>query len=373
MRFFTIVSVLISIALSHNLAAEEFAQKRVAVLISSYGEEGRENLSYDLEELAQAYLVLHDNEVAIDIISPKGGEVLVHNKKDDLPYMQRFKKHTPALEQLNATIMVSEISASNYDAVLVIGGDGAMFDLPTDPAAIKFISDIAALSKPIAAVCHGPAALVNVKNEQGDYLIGGKQVNSFTNIEEQAFGSEVINDLPFLLESKMKERGAIFVNNAPMLPFISVDGNLITGQNPSSVASAVEAMLIQLGITPRNRVAFKDEATMNLIQQARQSGAYLIDVALSKQPELYDINYLALYGFYSYGLASNEAEKKRELIIMEAVGRNFKHATYEAAFIHALVEQDQVEKARQALARFKEQYPESSSLAELSQLVNPKY
>lgn len=369
MRLFIVIFLLFSVALPHCVSAQE-SNKRVAILISSYGEEGRENLSYDLEELAQAYLVLHDNKVAIDIISPRGGKVIVHDKKDDLDYMQRFKGETPALKQLSATLMVGDLSANTYDALVIIGGDGAMFDLPTDPSTIEFISDMATLGGPIAAVCHGPAALVNVKNQQGNYLIKGKQVNSFTNIEEKAFGSEVINDLPFLLETKIKERGAIFVNNAPMLPFVSVDGNLITAQNPASVASAVEAMLLQLDISPKDRVAFKDEATMRLIQQARQSGAYLIDVALSKQPETYDMNYLALYGYYSFGLAQNAAEKKQELTIMEAVGRHFKHPTYEARFIRALIEQGHTEKARLAFTKFNNAYPDDKATSELSKLVN---
>jgi hypothetical protein len=79
-------------------ASEQQTDKRIAILISSYGDKDHENISYDLEEFAQAYLVLHDNGITLDIISPKGGTVLVKNNKDDLAYIQRFKNQTPALK-----------------------------------------------------------------------------------------------------------------------------------------------------------------------------------------------------------------------------------------------------------------------------------
>ena len=102
----------------------------------------------------------------------------------------------------------------------------------------------------------------------------GKKINSFTNVEEQAFGGDVIDDLPFLLEDKLKQQGAKFVKNAPMLPYIAVDGNLITAQNPGAVAKATEALIVKLGVLVKPRVPFKDEASLALITQSRNTGAY---------------------------------------------------------------------------------------------------
>ena len=367
MRYILSLMVALYAALSTPVQAAQ-PQKRVAILISSYGQEGRENLTYDLEELAQSYLVLHENGVKIDIISPKGGPVLVHSKKDDLPYIQKFKTETPALQQLQNTLASDDVTAEDYDAILVVGGDGAMFDLPVHEATTFLINEFAASSKPIAAVCHGPAALVNAKDKNGNYLVAGKRVNSFTNLEEQAFGGDVINQLPFLLEDKLRERGATYVNNAPMLPYVAVDGSLITAQNPVAVAKATEALLVQLGITPKERKAFKDEATMRLIQEARTAGSYLIDVALKKEPELYDLNYLALYGFYSYKLAETTAAKQLELEIMETVGRHFSHPMYSYALINALNEQGFTHKAQAEFTRATTQYPESKEISSLAGL-----
>lgn len=38
--------------------------------------------------------------------------------------------------------------------------------------------------KPVSAVCHGPAALVKAKTQQGDSILKGKKVTGFANSEE---------------------------------------------------------------------------------------------------------------------------------------------------------------------------------------------
>ncbi len=359
---------LMSLSIAH--AEPTIDAKKVAILISSYGEEGRENLSYDLEELAQAYLVLHDNNVSIDILSPKGGAVLVKNNKDDLPYIKRFKTETPALKQLASTVATKKAAFESYDGILVIGGNGAMFDLPEDKATQKLLTHFAQNNMPMAAVCHGPAALVNIRLNDGSYFVAGKNVNGFTNLEEQAFGGDVISQLPFLLEDKLNEHGAKFVSNAPMLPYVSVDKNLITAQNPGAVGKATEALLTKMGVEIKARQPYKDEATLLLISQARDAGSYLIDIAIKTQPELYDLNYMALYGFYAYDLAQNKTDKLKELEIMETIDNYFDHPMYQAKLIKAQMEQGFQSKAESGFDKFKLSYPEHEMTNQLDGLVN---
>lgn len=332
------------------------ANTKVALLISGYGNEGDPGISYDLEELAQSYLVLTQNDVSVDIVSPKGGQVPVHNKKDDLAYIQKFKRL--ALPKLQATLSASQVKDNDYQALMIIGGDGAMFDLPFDSDTQAFIQGFVNQTKPIAAVCHGPAALVDIKLENGDYFLKGKRVNSFTLKEEKAFSAELIDKFPFMLQTTIESRGARFVSNAPMLPFVAVDGSLITAQNPMSVAKAADALLVKLGITPQVREPFKDEATLQLVATARSQGAFMIDVALAQSKQDYDLNYLALYGFYAYRLAETQAQKRVELGIMERVGKHFSHPQYSLALIRAYVEQDMLEDARQEKASFLAAYPD---------------
>lgn len=332
-------------------------QTKVAMLISGYGNQNEGKISYDLEELAQSYLVLTNNGVNVDIISPLGGVVPVHNKKDDLAYIQDFK--SKALVKLQNTLSVTEAGQQDYQALMIIGGDGAMFDLPFDQNTQNFIRSFTEINQPIAAVCHGPAALVNIKKNNGDYYLAGKTINSFTDKEEHAFSSELLDKFPFMLQNTIEQRGAKFVSNSPMLPFVAQDGNLITAQNPMSVAKAAEALLLSLGITPTARPLFKDEATMLLVSQAKSSGAFLIDLALAQSPEMYDLNYLALYGFYAYKLADSPTEKFVELQIMEVVGQHFSHPKYSEALIRAFMEQGLLNKAKLEKQHFIKQYPDA--------------
>lgn len=337
--------------------AEE-SKVRVAMLISGYGEEGDPSISYDLEELAQSYLVLTRNNVTVDIITPKGGKVNVKNNKDGLPFIQEFKRNTPALKQLNKTLPAKLASNNKYQALFIVGGDGAMFDLPFDANTQDFIKSFVEQDLPIAAVCHGPAALINITKPNGDYFVKGKQINSFTLREEQAFSKSLLSKFPFMLETELVKRGAKFQSNAPMLPFVAEDGNLITAQNPMSVPSATEALLVKLDIVPQQRALFKDEATMALISKARVEGSHQIDIALAMEPDSYNMNYLALYGFYAYQLAETKQDKAIELEIMARIGKHFNHPKYHIALISAYIEQKQQIKAKALYQGFRQQYPD---------------
>ena len=102
----------------------------------------------------------------------------------------------------------------------------------------------------VAAVCHGPSALVNVVLSNGSFLVAGKKIAAFTDSEEQAVGMADI--VPFLLERKLKDRGAQHQSAADWTSNVVIDGYLITGQNPQSalgVGEAIRDVLIQSVIT----------------------------------------------------------------------------------------------------------------------------
>ncbi len=199
--------------------------------------------------------------------------------------------------------------------------------------------------------------------------MAGKRVCSFTNVEEKAFSSETLALFPFLIEDKMRARGAIYTANAPMLPFVAVDGRLITAQNLGSVAQAAEALVLQLGQSLKPRVPFKDEATMALLAKARVSGPYLIDLAVATAPEAYDLQHLGFYAFYSYRLAQTNADKRIELGLMEAAARHFSHPMLQEALVRAQHEQGFAEKAKVTLAALGKAFPDHATLAELKNLV----
>jgi putative intracellular protease/amidase len=93
----------------------------------------------------------------------------------------------------------------------------------------------------VAAVCHGPAALVNVKLSNGAYLVADKHVSAFTDAEEAAVKLEGI--VPFLLASTLQARGASHEAAPNFQAKVVRDGRLVTGQNPASAAGVAESVI----------------------------------------------------------------------------------------------------------------------------------
>ena len=348
----TILSLLFLLIMPFSL----WSQVKVAMVISGHASQGDASLSYDLEELAQSYLILNDNGIKVDIISPNGGAVMVHDKKDHLPHINRFK--ALAGQALTNTYSAQKALAEEYQGLVIIGGDGAVFDLPIHPQTQQLITNFVDNQLPIAAVCHGPAALLNIKLDNGRYFVSNKRISSFTRIEDHAFKKEHLDKYPFILQTKLEDRGAIFTSNSPMLPFVEIDNNLITAQNPMSVPKAIEALILKLNLTPKKRDLYKDELTFELVAQARQQGPVLIDIALSKSLTDYDLTYLALYGFYAYQLAENAEDKLLQLRIMEQIAKHFSHPQFYVALISAYKEHGFTEKAARHQQLLTGKYPD---------------
>ncbi|CAG5129762.1 unnamed protein product [Candidula unifasciata] len=199
-----------------------------------------------LPELAHPYKVLVDAGVTdIDSISPKGGKApldptSVEQFKDDA-VCQWFLKDAKAQALVNNTKTPTQVKASDYAAVLFPGGHGPMFDLATDAEIARITAEVYEKGGVVAAVCHGPAGLVPVKLSNGDPLVKGKKVTSFTNAEEDAV--DLSKYMPFMLETRLEELGATFSKADNWQEHVVVDGRLITGQNPASSTKLGKSIL----------------------------------------------------------------------------------------------------------------------------------
>ena len=236
-------------ATSFILTAASYAadSKKVVMVVSGYGQDhGKTTPGYEFDEFAKAYIVFSDNGIEIDVASPQGGQVVADKYDPSKPYNAKVLSNTKAMNKLNNTLATNELNPKDYDAIFIVGGKGAMFDLPNDNALKTTIADIYQRNGTVAAVCHGPAALVDVKLDDGSYLIANKVINSFTNKEEKLFSKKWISKFEFLLEDKLIERGAQFESSDLMLSHVSVDERLITGQNPASSELVAEKLLESL-------------------------------------------------------------------------------------------------------------------------------
>ncbi len=201
-----------------------------------------------LEEFAAPYYTFLDAGCDITLASPAGGQPPLDPKSDE-PAAQtdatrRFKEDKDAQEKLNHTKKLAEVNAKDFDAVFYPGGHGPLWDLAVSLDSIALIENFASQNKPIAFVCHAPAALKNVKSGE-DYFIKDKKVTGFSNSEEKAVG--LYDDVPFLLEDMLKDRGAYYDKGADWSSFVITDGNLVTGQNPASSEDTAKALLAVLG------------------------------------------------------------------------------------------------------------------------------
>ncbi len=221
---------------------------------------------YELTELSRAYYVFKANGFDVDIASPLGGKPPVVIDDDDMGVFDyAFLNDDEAQYKTSNTIPINEVIAEDYEAVFFAGGKGAMFDFPENKAIQSIVRNYQESNKVIGAVCHGPAALVNVTLKDGRSLLENRSVSGFTNAEELLLISDAVSIFPFLLQDKMVAQGARFNEGTMYLKKISHDKNLITGQNPWSTWVLAETMIKQLGYTPKHREFTADENAINVL------------------------------------------------------------------------------------------------------------
>jgi putative intracellular protease/amidase len=213
--------------------------KKILFIVTSNAQMGAGGKATGIwaEELAAPYYALLDAAFEVDLASPKGGAVpldpgSVKAAGSNSAEVDRFLNDAQAKQKTANTLRAADVNAANYDAVFFPGGHGTMWDLPVDAGVTKAVETAFAANKVIASVCHGAAGLVTARRADGQSIVAGKRVNSFTDAEEAAAG--LTNVVPFLLESRLRELGGAFVGAANWQAFAIRDGNLITGQNPAS-------------------------------------------------------------------------------------------------------------------------------------------
>ena len=160
--------------------------------------------------------------------------------------MPKFLEDPTVKAKLASAKKLSEVRATDYDAVFYPGGHGPVLDLATDPVNAQLASDFFRAGKVTAAVCHGPIVLANAHGADGAPLLRGREVTGFTNAEEREIG--LAEALPFLLEDRLRAVGAKW-NEADKAwgEKVVVDGQIITGQNPASAKGVAVALAKAIG------------------------------------------------------------------------------------------------------------------------------
>lgn len=285
-----------------NQTRPESRGKILAVVTSvdTMGKSGK-STGYEFAELARAYWVFTANGFEVDIASPLGGEPPAVIDADDMGVFDyAFLNDKNIQQQLKNTLKIDNVEPLDYEAVYFVGGKGTMFDFPEHKAIKKLVKVLYESGRVIAAVCHGPAALLNIQLDNGEWLLSGKKVSSFTNSEELLLIPDAETIFPFLLESKLLEQGAKFLGGVDYLEQVVRDGQIVSGQNPWSVWSVAEVTVEALGYQPVARVRTAEEHSVDLLKVYEEQGYDAALEALAKQTEAHEQVLVLMHGILAF-------------------------------------------------------------------------
>lgn len=207
-------------------------------------------------ELTHPYHELEQAGYKIEIASIEGGKVNV-DAYSDPRHESKYSAHdfvslgfleSPVhQDMLNNTQPLASLNINDYEAIIIAGGQSPMFTFRGNPVLEKTIKEFYQAGKPTAALCHGVAALIDIKDESGKYLIDGKTITGFSS-EEDGYVDKVLNTKLFnwWIEPEAIKHGASFSKSGMWQPHAVADGNLITGQQQNSGPLVARLVIEQL-------------------------------------------------------------------------------------------------------------------------------
>lgn len=212
----------------------------VLMIVTSHGDiDGVPTTGVWFSEFSEPYDVLTAAGAHVTVASPRGGPAPVDPR--GYPSHEQIASVRDSLAALNATAHLDALDPATFDGVFIPGGHGPMFDLSAHAGTKSVLRRTVDAGKPVAAVCHGPAALLDVRLSDGSTLLRGRRVTGFTRGEDAE--DALFRHMPFSLQERMTAEGADFVERPPGEVHVETDGALVTGQNPASAIATAEAFL----------------------------------------------------------------------------------------------------------------------------------
>src|SRR5262245_14668992 len=219
-------------------------KKKILFVVSSASIIGPKNRKTGnlLTEVAHPYQAFQKQGYDIDVFSVKGGDAPIEIFEREDPVNIEFL-NSDGPERFKTTSSIEDVSLEGYDAMFVPGGLAPVVDMPDNATVQKIIRTMWESGKIVSAVCHGPVSLINVKLSNGSWLVDGKNVTGFSAAEEANYAKE---DVPWELEDRLVDHGAIYSRVTPWQPHSITDGRLVTGQNPASAQGVAERVIAVL-------------------------------------------------------------------------------------------------------------------------------
>lgn len=156
---------------------------------------------------------------------------------------ERLVELAPVLDH---PTVLADVDADEFDLVFYPGGHGPMEDLAVDPISGALLAKRLASGRPLALLCHAPAAILAAANPDGTSPFAGYQMTGLSNREELL--NRFAKKAPWLLQDRLVAAKVDYSKaRIPLRPFIVVDRNLYTGQNPQSSERLAERLVEDLG------------------------------------------------------------------------------------------------------------------------------
>ncbi|WP_436853813.1 type 1 glutamine amidotransferase domain-containing protein [Staphylococcus caeli] len=190
-----------------------------------------------LEEASEPYNILTEAGIDVDLASIEGGDVPLDPNSTQNNELNTYAQFVDKLKQLPS---IANVDVAQYDAVYLPGGHGTVFDFAHNQQLAALLADFKAEGKVISSVCHGPSAFVGAKDKQGNFLINGVTLTSFTDNEERTM--KLDSKVPFLTQTELEKQGAQFVAQDNFTEHVETDAQFITGQNPQSSVAIGKAL-----------------------------------------------------------------------------------------------------------------------------------
>lgn len=221
-------------------------KKKVLFVLSNQSKMGNtdESTGWWLSEASHPWKILHQAGYEIDFVSPLGGIAPMTGQDPKDIINKEFLENPDIHRKLQNTLRPEDINIDNYGAIHFVGGHGAVWDFPDNTELAKLCTKFWEQGKAVSAICHGVAGLLNVKLRGGELLIKGRNLTSFTDMEEKLIHK--CDEVPYLLQCELMLKGAIFHITKPWGDNVQVHERLITGQNPQSGLSLGKALLSML-------------------------------------------------------------------------------------------------------------------------------
>jgi protease I len=177
--------------------ADELKGKRVAIVATDM---------FEQVEMVEPRKALEEAGAQTELVSIKPGEIQGFN-------------HYDKADKFPVDRTIEEVSADEYDALMLPGGVGNPDRLRMDENVISFVRDFFEQGKPVAAICHAPWTLVEAGVVRGRTLTswpslqtdirnaGGNRVDEQVVVDQGLVTSRKPDDIP-AFNAKMIEEFA---------------------------------------------------------------------------------------------------------------------------------------------------------------------